>query len=80
MFKDSRLDNLDELSNGFCRTPLHIAVLSGDKRFARNILSLRPDLALEEDRRGWTSLHLASARASLKMVKLLLRPSLCLYG
>ncbi|KAI3915867.1 hypothetical protein MKX01_026505 [Papaver californicum] len=80
MFKDSRLDNLDELYTGFRRTPLHIAVMSGDKRFARNILSLRPDLAFEEDRRGWTPLHLASARASFKMVKLLLKaePNACM--
>ncbi|RZC48164.1 hypothetical protein C5167_041111 [Papaver somniferum] len=70
MFKDPRLD---ELSTGFRRTPLHIAVISGDKRLAKDIPSLRPDLALEKDRRGWTPLHLASARASLKMVKLLLK-------
>ncbi|KAI3900017.1 hypothetical protein MKW98_000917 [Papaver atlanticum] len=79
MFKDSRLDNLDESSTGF-RTPLHIAVIPGDKRLARDILSLGPDLALKEDRRGWTTLHLASARASLKMVKLLLNaePNACM--
>lgn len=77
MFKDPRLD---ELSTGFRRTPLHIAVISGDKRLAKDIPSLRPDLALEKDRRGWTPLHLASARASLKMVKLLLKaePNACM--
>ncbi|KAI3958944.1 hypothetical protein MKX01_023620 [Papaver californicum] len=79
-YKDSRLDNLDELSTGFGRTPLHIAVLSGDKTFARDILSSRPNLAVKQDNQGWTPLHLASARASLKMVKLLLKdgPNACM--
>ncbi|KAI3877980.1 hypothetical protein MKX03_027158 [Papaver bracteatum] len=72
MFRNSRLDNLDKLSTSFCRTPLHIAVISGDIKFVRKILYLKPDLASKQDSRGWTPLHLASAKASLKMVKLLL--------
>ncbi|XP_026418702.1 uncharacterized protein LOC113314152 isoform X1 [Papaver somniferum] len=73
IFRDSRLDNLDAVSSSFCRTPLHIAVMSGDIQFAKNILSLKPDLASKQDNRGWTPLHLASAKASLQMVKLLLK-------
>ncbi|KAI3900016.1 hypothetical protein MKW98_000916 [Papaver atlanticum] len=69
---DSRLDNLDEVFTFFGRTPLHIAVLSNDIKYARKILYLEPDLASEKDNRGWTPLHLASARASLEMVELLL--------
>ncbi|KAI3920565.1 hypothetical protein MKW92_036005 [Papaver armeniacum] len=76
---DSRLDNLDEVFSFFGRTPLHIAVLSNDIKFAKKILYLKPDLASKPDKRGWTPLHLASARASLEMVELLLmaRPDVC---
>ncbi|KAI3833063.1 hypothetical protein MKX03_021341 [Papaver bracteatum] len=77
--KDSRLDNLDEVFTCFRRTPLHIAVMSNDIKFAKQILSLKPDLALKQDNLGWTPLHLASARASLQMVELLVsaEPSAC---
>ncbi|KAI3931183.1 hypothetical protein MKW92_050972 [Papaver armeniacum] len=80
IFRDSRLDNLDELSTGFGRTPLHTAVLSDDIKLARKILSLKPRLALIKDNQGWTPLHLASARASLQMVELLLKaePNACI--
>ncbi|KAI3833054.1 hypothetical protein MKX03_021332 [Papaver bracteatum] len=73
MSADSRLDNLDELFTSFCRTPLHIAVMSGDTEFATKILSTKPDLALKEDAQGFTPLHYASVRTNLEMVKLLLR-------
>ncbi|KAI3888138.1 hypothetical protein MKW92_024988, partial [Papaver armeniacum] len=58
----------------------YTAVLSGDIKFAKNILSSKPDLALKQDNRGWTPLHLASAGASLRMVKLLLKakPDACM--
>ncbi|KAI3907603.1 hypothetical protein MKW98_016247 [Papaver atlanticum] len=69
---DSRLNNLDETFTSFCRTPLHIAVMSGDIEFATKILSMRPDLALKQDSNGFTPLHLASVRRSLPMVSLLL--------
>lgn len=72
-YNDSRLDNLDEVFTSFCRTPLHIAAMRGDIKFAKQILSLRPDLALKQDLNGFTPLHLASARFSIKMVQLLLR-------
>ncbi|KAI3833058.1 hypothetical protein MKX03_021336 [Papaver bracteatum] len=79
MLKDPRLNNLNVESTGFCRTPLHVAVISGDIRFAKSILSQSLDLALKQYSRGWTPLHLASAKASLQMVKLLLNsdPSAC---
>ncbi|KAI3978322.1 hypothetical protein MKX01_013120 [Papaver californicum] len=79
MFKDSSLDNLDLLSTSFCRTPLHIAVMSGDIKFATKILSLKPHLAMIIDSNGYTPLHLASVRTNLQIVKLLLkvRPGAC---
>ncbi|KAI3899022.1 hypothetical protein MKW92_017744 [Papaver armeniacum] len=80
MCGDSRLNNLDETFTSFCRTPLHIAVMCCDIEFSRLILSVRPDLALKEDRQGFTPLHLASARKNLDMVKLLLKvkPDACM--
>ncbi|KAI3900015.1 hypothetical protein MKW98_000915 [Papaver atlanticum] len=72
-YNDSRLDNLDEVFTSFCRTPLHIAAMRGDIKFARQILSLRPDLALKQDSNGFTPLHFASARFNIGMVRLLLR-------
>ncbi|KAI3920563.1 hypothetical protein MKW92_036003 [Papaver armeniacum] len=73
MSVDSRLDNLDQVFTSFCRSPLHIAVISGDTGFATKILSKKPDLALKEDAQGSTPLHYASVRTNLEMVKLLLR-------
>ncbi|KAI3888364.1 hypothetical protein MKW92_006680 [Papaver armeniacum] len=77
--EDSRLNNLNETFTSFCRTPLHIAVMSGDVEFAAKILSKEPDLALKEDTQGMTPLHLASTRTSLRMVRLLLKdkPGAC---
>ncbi|KAI3915866.1 hypothetical protein MKX01_026504 [Papaver californicum] len=77
---DSRLANLDEVFTCFRRSPLHVAVLSDDIKFANRIISLKPSLASKKDNQGWTPLHLASARASLQMVKLLLNaePNACL--
>lgn len=79
MSKDSRLDNLDVVSTSFCRTPLHIAVMSGDIKFATKILSLKPPLAMTIDSNGFTPLHLASVRTNLQMVKLLVKatPGAC---
>ncbi|KAI3909162.1 hypothetical protein MKW98_012899 [Papaver atlanticum] len=71
--EDSRLDNLDETYTSFCRSPLHIAVMSGDIKFAKRILSKKPDLAFKQDSNGFTPLHLASVRTSLQMVRLLLK-------
>ncbi|XP_026445287.1 transient receptor potential cation channel subfamily A member 1-like [Papaver somniferum] len=72
--KDSRLDNLDETFTSFRRTPLHIAAMSGDVKFASRILSKVEglDLALKQDSNGFTPLHLASVRTSIPMVRLLL--------
>ncbi|KAI3913667.1 hypothetical protein MKX01_035863 [Papaver californicum] len=79
---DSRLDNLDETFTSFCRTPLHIAAMSGDIKFATKILSKPegPNLALKQDSNGFTPLHLASVRTSLPMVRLLLeaKPDACI--
>ncbi|XP_026380360.1 uncharacterized protein LOC113275130 [Papaver somniferum] len=71
--KDPRLNNLDDTYTSFCRSPLHIAVMSGDINFATEILSNRLDLALKQDSNGYTLLHLASVRTSLGMVRLLLK-------
>ncbi|KAI3900013.1 hypothetical protein MKW98_000913 [Papaver atlanticum] len=78
--KDSRLNNLDETYTSFCRSPLHIAVMSGDINFATKILSKEPHLALKQDSNGFTPLHLASVRKSLRMVRLLLKaePGACI--
>ncbi|KAI3893851.1 hypothetical protein MKX03_032083 [Papaver bracteatum] len=78
--KDSRLDNLDDTYTSFCRSPLHIAVMSGDINFATKILSRKPQLALKQDSNGFTPLHLASVRTSLRMVRLLLKaePGACI--
>ncbi|XP_026400355.1 ankyrin repeat-containing protein BDA1-like [Papaver somniferum] len=78
--EDSRLNNLDETFTSFCRTPLHIAVISSDIKFATNILLKKPDLALKVDTQGFTPLHLASVRTSTQMVRLLLkaRPGACI--
>ncbi|KAI3888137.1 hypothetical protein MKW92_024987 [Papaver armeniacum] len=73
--EDSRLDNLDETFTSFCRSPLHIAAMSGDVKLARKILSKVPeglDLALKQDSNGFTPLHLACVRTSVSMVRLLL--------
>ncbi|KAI3931184.1 hypothetical protein MKW92_050973, partial [Papaver armeniacum] len=80
MCGDSRLNSLDEVFTSFCRTQLHTAVISGDIKFVKTILSVRSDLALKVDRQGFTPLHLASARKSRQMVKLLLKakPEACL--
>ncbi|KAI3833057.1 hypothetical protein MKX03_021335 [Papaver bracteatum] len=74
------LNNLDEVFTSFCRTPLHIAVISGNIKLATEIVSRKPDLALKKDFNGFTPLHLASARTSRQMVRLLLnaRPAACL--
>ncbi|KAI3900021.1 hypothetical protein MKW98_000921 [Papaver atlanticum] len=76
----SRLNYLEETFTSFYRTPLHIAVMSGDIKFATQILSQRPDLALKEDAQGYTPLHYASDRTNLQMVRLLLeaKPSACI--
>ncbi|KAI3946256.1 hypothetical protein MKW92_035709 [Papaver armeniacum] len=71
--EDSRLKDLDKTFTSFCRTPLHIAVMSGDINFATKILSRKPDLVLKQDSNGFTPLHLASAQASVSMVRLLLK-------
>ncbi|KAI3894092.1 hypothetical protein MKX03_013289 [Papaver bracteatum] len=69
-FKDSRLDDLDKEFTSFHRSYLHIAALSGDIKFAKQIVS--SSLASKLDLNGFTPLHLASAQTSLQMVKLLL--------
>ncbi|KAI3978323.1 hypothetical protein MKX01_013121 [Papaver californicum] len=75
-----RLNNLDETFTSFNSTPLHIAVMSSDTKFATEILSKKPDLALKKDSNGFTPLHLASVRTSLRMVRLLLKanPGACI--
>ncbi|RZC94224.1 hypothetical protein C5167_021473 [Papaver somniferum] len=81
MCGDSRLNSLDEVFTSFCRTQLHTAVISGDIKFVKKILSVRSDLALKVDMQGFTPLHLASAGTSLQMVKLLLKakPEACMF-
>ncbi|KAI3899270.1 hypothetical protein MKW92_037465, partial [Papaver armeniacum] len=78
--KDLRLNNLDDTYTSFCRSPLHIAVMSGDINFATKILSQKPHLALKRDSNGFTPLHLASVRTSLRMVRMLLKaePGACI--
>ncbi|KAI3833061.1 hypothetical protein MKX03_021339 [Papaver bracteatum] len=61
-YNDSRLDNLDEVFTSFCRTPLHIAAMRGDIKFAKQILSLRPGLAFKQDSNGFTPLHLTTGK------------------
>ncbi|KAI3915865.1 hypothetical protein MKX01_026503 [Papaver californicum] len=70
-----RLNNLDETFTSFNSTPLHIAVMSGDIKFATEILSKKPHYS-----NGFTPLHLASVRTSLRMVRLLLKanPGACI--
>ncbi|KAK9081540.1 hypothetical protein Syun_030864 [Stephania yunnanensis] len=48
-------------------TPLHIARMLGHVEFAREILSRKPELALELDSEGFSPLHLASARKNIEM-------------
>ncbi|KAI3956026.1 hypothetical protein MKW92_031148 [Papaver armeniacum] len=76
----SRLNNPDETFTSFFRTPVHLAVMSGDTKFATKILSQKPDLAFKRDSNGFTPLHLASVRTNLPMVKLLLKanPGACI--
>ncbi|KAI3956028.1 hypothetical protein MKW92_031150 [Papaver armeniacum] len=78
--KDPRLNNLDDTYTSFRRSPLHIAVMSGDINFATKILSQKPHLALKRDSNGFTPLHLASVRTSLRMVRMLLKaePGACI--
>ncbi|RZC94214.1 hypothetical protein C5167_021459 [Papaver somniferum] len=81
--ENSRLDNLDETFTSFCRTPLHIAAMSGDVNIASKILSMVPeglDLSLKQDSNGFTPLHLASVRTSIPMVRLLMeaKPDACI--
>ncbi|KAK9131328.1 hypothetical protein Sjap_011815 [Stephania japonica] len=61
-------------------TPLHIAAMLGHVGFAREILSRKPELALELDSEGYSPLHLASARKNFEMVRELVRaaPDVCL--
>ncbi|KAI3833067.1 hypothetical protein MKX03_021345 [Papaver bracteatum] len=76
----SRLNNPDETFTSFFRTPLHLAVMSGDTKFAAKILSQKSDLVFKRDSNGFTPLHLASVRTSLPMVRLLLKanPGACI--
>ncbi|KAI3900011.1 hypothetical protein MKW98_000911 [Papaver atlanticum] len=80
--EDTRLNNLDETFTSFRSTPLHIAVMSGDIKFATKILSKPegPNIALKQDSNGFTPLHLASVRTSIRMVRLLLQaePGACI--
>ncbi|KAI3991872.1 hypothetical protein MKX01_012817 [Papaver californicum] len=63
---------LDEVFTSFCRTPIHIAVMCGHVNFVKEVLIIKPELALKADSQGLTPLHLASARWHLGMVKVLL--------
>ncbi|RZC48168.1 hypothetical protein C5167_041110 [Papaver somniferum] len=77
--KDSLLNDLDKKFTSFSRTPLHIASINGNVKLAKQILSVRSDLARKQDLNGFTPLHLASARTSLEMVRLLIKayPDAC---
>ncbi|XP_026450304.1 ankyrin repeat-containing protein BDA1-like isoform X3 [Papaver somniferum] len=71
---------LDEVFTSFCRTPLHIAVMCGRADMVKEILAIKPELALKVDSQGFTPLHQASARWHLNMVKVLVNanPDACM--
>ncbi|GLT48536.1 hypothetical protein SLA2020_221560 [Shorea laevis] len=54
-------------------TPLHIASLLGHSDFVGKILNLKPGFARMVNRKGYTSLHLASATGQVEVVRELLR-------
>ena len=66
----------------FADTPLHVAILAGQTKFAKQIITLMPSLAWELNRDGFAPMHLASARGNEELVMELLKLdtdcSLCL--
>ncbi|PIN00231.1 26S proteasome regulatory complex, subunit PSMD10 [Handroanthus impetiginosus] len=60
-------------------TPLHLAALLGHEQLASQLLSRKPQLALELDSRRSSPLHLAAAKGHVGIVKALLRvePDVC---
>ncbi|CAA7050622.1 unnamed protein product [Microthlaspi erraticum] len=64
---------LDRLSQSSLENPLHVAAFSGQADFTAKILSLKPGLALEENQRGFSPLHIASASGELEVVRELLK-------
>ncbi len=55
------------------RNLLHIAVQKGQVSVVRQVVALCPNLAMAEDGRGETPLHLASKLGRADMTKLILR-------
>ncbi|KAJ4957940.1 hypothetical protein NE237_025051 [Protea cynaroides] len=72
------LDKVDDV--GFINTPLHIAVIKGEARFAAEIANLKPSFARKLNEDGFSPLHIASAIGKVEIVRDLLKmdKSLCL--
>ncbi|KAI4305883.1 hypothetical protein L6164_029216 [Bauhinia variegata] len=49
----------------YTETPLHVAALAGQTDFARELITLKPSLAMEKNQEGLIPLHIASARGDL---------------
>ena len=66
----------------FAETPLHVATLAGQTKFAKQIITLMPSFARELNRDGSAPMHMASARGDEEIVMELLKldtdRSLCL--
>ncbi|XP_043715360.1 ankyrin repeat-containing protein BDA1-like [Telopea speciosissima] len=80
LLKEDRtiLEKVDEI--GFINTPLHIAVIKGQTRFAAEIANLKPTFARKLNEDGFSPLHIAAAIGKVEIVKELLEmdKNLCL--
>ena len=56
----------------FAETPLHVAILAGQTKFAKQMITLMPSFARELNRDGFAPLHIASARGDEEIVTELL--------
>ena len=54
-------------------TPLHIATISGQTQFAKQILTLEPSFARDLNKDGFSPLHIAAATGNTEIVKELLK-------
>ncbi|XP_028786838.1 ankyrin repeat-containing protein ITN1-like [Neltuma alba] len=57
----------------FTETPLHISSLLGHLQFTKELITLKPNLAIEVDSSQRTALHLASAEGHIHVVKELIK-------
>ena len=54
-------------------TVLHIAAMSGQTEFVRELLKLKPDFATRLDKDGFSAIHMASANGFVETVRELLK-------